>query len=425
MKELESDGLFWLADKPDEKVAGHLKTDGRQGAELVLIGAFHNPVLDFGGSVDRVRILGVAGNRYVTLDNCFRVAVSHKMPGVDQETYLVPTVFEGVHFDTNEELSFHAFELRLSNLEHWVGIRGIALEQNVSQSGKDSVTLSYSQPESLVTPTIFGNLTLNFLYSLSCEYFEGEIAQCNQFKFDFYEPQPLARILQLSAALQDLLTIGANGLSTIECLSLFHPDEGTKSGSGRVPYIPIALHKAYRGKALVQDKKAIHSVQMLFAFEDIRGLDGIAQWLEVTEKFKPVVATLTAQWYRPRMYTDNRFFNAVTAAEALQRICLQRKRVDLLKALKSLAEKAGDAFHVLVGDIDRWAKVVRATRVNNVVHRGLCEDDNPELYFLSESLYFLVVLCLLQECGVPKDALAKVQRHQRFSFAKEQIQARL
>ena len=38
MERLDVDGLFWLVDKPDDKVAGRLRFDPVQGAKLGLIG---------------------------------------------------------------------------------------------------------------------------------------------------------------------------------------------------------------------------------------------------------------------------------------------------------------------------------------------------------------------------------------------------
>lgn len=40
MKELDIEGVFWPAAKPDERVAGRLRFDVSTGAELHLIGSF-------------------------------------------------------------------------------------------------------------------------------------------------------------------------------------------------------------------------------------------------------------------------------------------------------------------------------------------------------------------------------------------------
>ena len=59
-------------------------------------------------------------------------------------------------------------------------------------------------------------------------------------------------------------------------------------------------------------------MQMLFTFDDIGGLDGVAKWLETSSKFRPVIDSLLSDWYLPTTYTDNRLLNSIIAAEALE-----------------------------------------------------------------------------------------------------------
>lgn len=423
MKDLDVEGLFWRVDNPDERIAGHLKTDGKQGAELALIGSFNDPDSVFVESTEPIRIQGVADNKQLTLDGCFRISSTIRIPGVDQEIYHVPVVLDGAYFEMNEELSFNGFHLRLRHLEHWIGRTEITEERDVSPAGNRRVSISYTEPESIDTHINHGKLSLYFGHSIQGGQFERKILEFQQFRFDFQKRQSLERILRFCGSLQDLVTMGIDAPSTIVEVSLFHPDIKKKLESGRFFHFPIGLHMQYRGTDLPDDQRTIHNSYALFTFDDIGGLEGIARWLEYAEKFRPVIGALLAQWYIPQMYADSRFFNAITAAEAFQRIRLKEQNLDFLKALKSLARIAGDTFSTLIGDVDRWAKVVRDTRVKNVVHRGLHENEDPDLYLLSESVYFLVVLCLLRECGVPEASLAKMERHHRFTSLRERIQA--
>ena len=51
-----------------------------------------------------------------------------------------------------------------------------------------------------------------------------------------------------------------------------------------------------------------------------------------------------------------------------------------------------------VGGVEGWVtnEIVRV-RQNNLVHRGLRGDaEGPRMFWLAESLYFLVVFCLLK-----------------------------
>ena len=65
MEPLDVDGLFWLVDKPDDKVAGRLRFDPTEGARLGLIGKFKDFVPT--GDNPPVRINAIAGGRFFTL----------------------------------------------------------------------------------------------------------------------------------------------------------------------------------------------------------------------------------------------------------------------------------------------------------------------------------------------------------------------
>ena len=69
-----------------------------------------------------------------------------------------------------------------------------------------------------------------------------------------------------------------------------------------------------------------------------------------------------------------------------------------------------------MGDVNSWVKEIVQVRNNNVVHRGLRGDvQGSRLYWLAESVYFLVVLVLCSECDVPEATSAKIRNHQRFA----------
>ena len=52
-----------------------------------------------------------------------------------------------------------------------------------------------------------------------------------------------------------------------------------------------------------------------------------------------------------------------------------------------------------------------------MVHPGLRgNSDGYRLYLLSESIYLLVVLTLLHECGVSIDSLKNIQNHEHFKW---------
>ena len=98
----------------------------------------------------------------------------------------------------------------------------------------------------------------------------------------------------------------------------------------------------------------------------------------------------------------------------------EKQNLNLARELPLLAQQAGDAFKELVGDADKWAKRVVQTRINIVVHPGLRGGaDSCDVIWLADSLHLLVVLCLLEECGVQKMAEERIRLSERFYLLKQ------
>lgn len=162
---------------------------------------------------------------------------------------------------------------------------------------------------------------------------------------------------------------------------------------------------------------------MLFTFEQMGGLPGLASWLAVADRFRPALSALLSVRYMAGMYSDNRFLNTVLATETFHRIrfdnnampidefkCLRRTLVEsapeehrervqgwlqfsnerpLRDRLLESANYAGGPFKSLAGNMDEWARRVIQTR-NRFIHYDAKKPyraDGATLHFLSESLF--------------------------------------
>lgn len=263
-------------------------------------------------------------------------------------------------------------------------------------------------------------LELQFPYQLTPDPFDPTIRQFAAITIEFHALVRLEEAIAPCAALQDLVTIGLDSPAAITHVSLTHTDVEREMTDGRIMPDPIELHERLRGGQIVQKERNPHPVTMLFTFDHIGGLDGVAKWLRVTRKFNPVVGTLLGHQYLPSIHIENRFMNVVIALEALERIREQKQHVKLKAALCRAVEYAGTIGSDLVGCSKRWAKEVQDVRVLNVVHRGLNEDMNVlRMYELSESIYILTVINLLQECGIDQSMLSNIRSHDRYRLAAE------
>ena len=123
MERLDVDGLFWLVDKPDDKVAGRLRFDPAEGVRLSLIGTFKDFVPS--GHNPPVHMNAIAGGRFLTLEGCHfdQLTVEYAgggQSGLTRHEYRSDLLFAGLHRDDSEPLQFRNVLLHLRYLEQWV-----------------------------------------------------------------------------------------------------------------------------------------------------------------------------------------------------------------------------------------------------------------------------------------------------------------
>ena len=421
MEELNLEGLFWLDNKPDDQVAGRLTFDSTNGACLDLIGSLHEIEETLGQS----RILGIAGGKELTLVDCLRTNASMGFPGLFREQYRATLVLSGSQITESQPLEFDTVRIKLRHLDSWIWKTGtdvqiIPDEQGI---GIGEIQVTHKPLEKEVVPTDFGELELTFAYGFDPDPFHTTtLTQTALLGAHFSDSRTIEHILETCTTLRNLLTIGVGAPAFFIEATLMCSDLRRDLGDGRTSPIPIGLYIPVLGDPNKAEVKNIHPSQMLFTFDDIGGLEGIARWVRTATKFKTVVGSLLSHWYLPTIYTDNRFLNIIIAAEALERIRQNQQNINFSNGLEGLANYAGKPFKMLVQDVKPWVNEVVRLRINNLVHRGLHGDiEGPRLFWLSESLYFLVVLCLFRECGVAEKTLSKITRHQRFISTAKQL----
>ena len=427
MEELNLEGVFWLETMPDDQVAGRLTFDAVNGAELDLIGSFHSLQKLFNELERPVRIHGIAGGNLLTLVDCLRTNLSMQVPGIARERYRASVILSGCQLNESQPQVFNAVRVTFRHLDSWVWKTGtvVDISSDEQSTGIGKIQVTHTPLEKEVVPTDIGELELIFTYGFNPDPFHTTtLTQSAALGVQFTEPRTLQDTLGICTALRNLVTIGVDAPAFIPEASLTHSDLVRELPEGKVSPIPIGLYTQGLGDTTQGEAKNIHPAQMLFTFDDIGGLEGIAQWLKTSAKFKAVIGSLLSHWYLPTIYTDNRFLNIIIAAEALERIRLNQQSFNFSDGLERLVSFAGEPFDGLVQDVKSWVNEIVRVRTNNLIHRGLRGDiEGPRMFWLSESVYFLVVFCLLRECGVAESTLSNIKNHQRFRMIAEQLQS--
>jgi ApeA N-terminal domain 1 len=444
MQSIDSLGLFWLPDQDGDRLSGRLLFDPANGGiNLSLVGAFDNAAADVGGPA--IRIFGWLGNNPVTLESCYSKGSTFGSPGVGESSYHANRMFAGHHVES-ELQEFQSAEATFSYADTWVGHSGIKVENDYwrDQSEPASIyTATYTPIAHTEQSFDCGHIQLGYRWEPGGDPIRGiSMRQWPVFTLRYDEPHSLEEIMRDVRLVQNLMTLCVDAPVHLDKLILKHPDvhmvmlDGSDSGAERaiefisspIPYIDP------------EARQVRHPYQMLLTFEELGGLPTIARWLDIAPKFQRALNSLMSVKYAEQMFAENRLMNATYGAEAFHRLTQNERYMEptqfqqlldayiestpdehhgwlrgrvrndppLVKRLTKLAGQAGPAIRPTIGKRDRWSWTLSRVR-NALTHLNADspEFDGGDLVFLTESVYAVVRICMLLDCGLPINTLTQ------------------
>jgi hypothetical protein len=297
----------------------------------------------------------------------------------------------------------------------------------------DRVTIEFDRPhDETVEIGSQEELTLVSKLSMGGDYItKTSLDQGTYLELKYPAAQPLDKILGDVKYLQDLLTLATNGPTAPLEITLWRAGKEMKYYAGRL---------AERVRLDAPQSAG----RILFELSDIGGLPTIARWVNVARKYHIVMGSLLSIRYASGLYVENRFNNVISAAETFHRArfsnqirpraefrrfsrelvaAVPQESQDWLRAqiqhaneprlrdrLTEMAAYAGDAFAAVYDEPEPWVKVVTEIR-NRLTHhdeRRVLLLETGDLYFLTESVFMLVMLCLFRECQMDDRALSAI-----------------
>jgi hypothetical protein len=451
MESFTGDGVFWR-EGDDEQLAGTLTYTDEEGVRLDLLGAFGG--VEAMQPQDEVpRILGVAGNTVVTLLDPIQSNFQMNAPGILRQSFRARVLLADAHL-TEADLSFSSVLVRVNNLPAWVARSAVTVEMAVPEDGVPNfVKYTLTPLESDRAPIAGGGeIEVGFSWTAG-----GDHRSESYFKQDTYievtspEPMPLDRVFQVAGRVRDLVTLAANDSCELEELVVRHPS--VKMAHPLAKKLKgIGIYAQMAGSERKPSKRL--PWEMLFSYEQIGGAAGVAKWLTIAEDLQAVLGSLMSVRYAERIYTENRLQNVALAAETYHRIRFSNEALpsdehrelvarilgavapgdhdwlaarltysnepNLRRRLVELSDFAGDPFRDFVGDARRWSHVITTVR-NGLTHFQGKEPDFEGVYYLAESVYVLLLVCLLREAGVSEDLLASVPENRHINWLKEHV----
>ena len=384
---LELVGWFWRAATPEKRAHGRLIVDGTGRILLTLSGSLRDDFhLYFGTSPrndgltfhEQHLIHGDCGQP-ITLYQCQRIYGS--LQGT--EDYDAISVLMGGHFP--EEPRFDLVRTHFVNLSNWM-----------------------RRKPDLFTSAEFKFRGTNTKVSLS------QHSEDLAIEFILEDQRSLDDIVALCSHVQMLGEIGLNDSAPITKIIM------TQSLGDIACELLTSEIKADTSTDAEEYFRAFMT-NTLFHFGDVNGINGMAKWIEISEKFRPVIALLKDSRRNPLEHVDSNTIKNIIAAEFFAKI---RSEVEYIKNFKKtlceLADYAGETFADSIQS-KKWAPKVVSLR-KDLVHPVPSRIPSPEkMYWMSETIYYLLVLCLLRECGIPEKTLVAVQVHGMLEWVGEEV----
>ncbi|MER7636949.1 hypothetical protein [Streptomyces sp. NPDC126522] len=428
LRSFEAEGLWWLPDHEDQKVAGILSFSPDSGSELRLIGTLSSAR----GSHDAIyeRIHGLADGKQFHLEDCYQKNYKGSLfaPGGETETVYAHQVFRGVQYTEPDEPNADRVTPKLRYLTQWVGHRGISIEHPSLQEQEAGMPFAslrvHKQPDHFTK--LSDDTSFKIQHNISSTPHTGtEQALCESYSCSFEFPKLTSTSLAIEyvSDVQDLVSIATGRVAECDELTFWHPDVGLDVGASR-NRTPISFFTEWIPRDTSKKPGNIQASEMFFTFDDLGGIDGVRNWLETANRHRTTLGRVMASRYRKGLFVEDRLFHRASAIEAFARTRINNKAVKLPGALKHCRELAGDEFSTLVGDPEAWSVVAKSNRDDIGHHLGKRPNQSGSAkHFLGESLYWLFVLCMLRDAGAPKAAFERIKSHPEWAWLGPRVQA--
>jgi len=457
IEEFEYKGIWWLPDKPNEKVSGTLRFIPNEGAILDLIGSFRI-IEKIKKMLNHEIILGVSSNgKNITLYKCFEKIGTFNFSGFLTSSYYANIVFIGAHFHNEEEIKFKSMSVRYLYLDEWLNIS--VSDIKTSYENKELI-IKFELPESIHLDIYDGiKILIDFegIPLISFVQKQMPIKQLTEIKIETTEDKTFEDYKKIIYHIQNFLSLGTMSfVYPLKIEGLIKLNE--KLIGDEIENSPVEVF--YRLIDIPKVNMQLSPDDMLFTFSDISNrFEAILRnWFVKMDLLESVYNLYFGTLYNPHMYLKHKFLNLIQAIESFhQRIFGGKYLSDrdyevvynslvnaipnnvksdlkvrlteylkygnefsLRKRLKDIFDNYNEIVDNYIKDKDNFIKKVVDTR-NYYTHydKRLKEHAAKEedLIDITKILKMCLEICLLTELGFSLQEIKKLfSRHNRYRF---------
>jgi len=414
-------GEWWLPENPDRREKGDIRFSQEDGIELCLNGSFRDfdisKAMMLGEKTEIYpTILGISaqGNKEFTLVDCFESRFDGSFSGYPTQKCRAGMALIGGQIKDFKQEKYTKVFVQLTHLPEWAGFSGFSIGfPSDEEQGERTWHLDYSSPEEVVSDTDFGKVVFFCLKQpprTHKSFSEVILSQSTYVRVEPAEPMLYEDLQkQFIQPIQRLLTLATCKPNYVVSISL--TPEATET-DGEYETIGVFYNQSLKTPSIDEN---IHPRDMLFTLADIADdLNNVVNsWLRLHTELGPVCDLFFSVQFASHMYLEGRFLNMVHAAETYHRRCNKPSSEEpvLRKRLGDLLDETGEAVGPLIPNRKDFVDKVVDTR-NYLTHYDPKKEKKAakrlELYKLTETLSYVVQVCLLTESGISTKRCAEL-----------------
>jgi hypothetical protein len=419
-------GEWWLPENPDRREKGDIRFSQQAGIELNLNGSFRDSsFVVFDGSLEMLlgqdatrysTILGISaqGDKEFTLVDSLESEFIGSRSGYPTQKCQPGMVLIGDHIEDFENEKYDKLFLQFSHLPEWAGLssfsRGIPSSE---EQTRNTWYLEYSAPEEVVCNTTSGKVV--FFCTKPQPKMNSSSHEVVLYLSTYICVEPSSPTVykdlhkQYIQPLQRFLTLATGTPNYVDSVVL---KQVAAEAAGGDKHIQV-FYKQPRRNPDASD--SLEPEAMLFTLGGLSDVleNVVDSWLRLHTELGPVCDLFFSVQFASTMYLEGRFLNMVHATETYHRRRNQErgKGPALRTRMTDLLADIGKAVEPLIPNEKDFVDKVVDTR-NYLTHYDPKKEEKAasgnELYRLTETLSYVVKVCLLRESGISTERCAEL-----------------
>lgn len=315
LKSVEYRGIWWIPGEKKNYRPGLLRYNTNDGTYLEIDGQ----LVGFEEDTTSIILGNTLDGMLVTLYDCFVVKSTMTFGGINSMKCFVNVFFEGVHFESIDDIKFLELSCHYSNLDEWAWMNGIDFD--TKKYG--AMEIKYNAPKSLKAD-IDENLSIE-IYAQTTGFERNLVQKEIHIKQKIFVKIINKNIysyeehMKQMGKMQNFISLGVG--EPVNILEIIGKTDKSKNEfMGRTIYNQVKIHLCFNYS--IEDYKPIMPVMMKFNLRNIEDdfNEIITNWYSKASVLEPVMNLYFSTVYNSNMYLEQKFSSLIQAVESYHRL---------------------------------------------------------------------------------------------------------